>query len=72
MNASPHATTARQLKREAAEALKIDPVFIRHMVEEFYAAIRRDDRLGPIFAARIADWDEHPERLNPFWASVLH
>jgi hemoglobin len=72
MNASPHATTARQSKREAAEALKIDSVFIRHMVEEFYTAIRGDDRLGPIFAARIADWNEHLDRMTAFWSSVLH
>jgi len=72
MNASPHAATARQSKREVAEALKIDPVFIRHMVEEFYIAIRGDDRLGPIFAARITDWDAHLDRMTAFWSSVLH
>ncbi len=72
MTASPHAALARQSKREAAEALKIDPAFIRHMVDDFYAAIRADDRLGPIFVARIADWDEHLDRMTAFWSSVLH
>ena len=72
MTASPHAALARQSKREAAEALKIDPAFIRHMVDEFYAAVRADDRLGRIFAARIADWDEHLDRMTAFWSSVLH
>ncbi|WP_168454359.1 group III truncated hemoglobin [Sphingopyxis microcysteis] len=72
MTTSPHATAARQSKREAAEALQIDPGFIRQMVEEFYATIRSDARLGPIFAARIADWDEHLDRMTAFWSSVLH
>ena len=71
MNASPPAA-ARKSKRETAEALKIDPVFIRQMVEEFYAAIRGDEQLGPIFAARIADWGEHLDRMTAFWSSVLH
>jgi hemoglobin len=72
MTTSPHAAAARQSKREAAEALQIDPGFIRQMVEEFYATIRSDARLGPIFAARIADWDEHLDRMTAFWSSVLH
>ena len=72
MTTSPHAAAARQSKREAAEALQIDPGFIRQMVEEFYSAIRGDARLGPIFAARIADWDQHLDRMTAFWTSVLH
>lgn len=72
MTTSPHAAAARQSKRDAAEALQIDPGFIRQIVEEFYSAIRGDPRLGPIFAARIADWDEHLDRMTAFWSSVLH
>lgn len=72
MTVTPHAAEARKSKRETAEAMQIDPGFIRHMVEQFYAKIREDDRLGPIFAARIEDWDTHLDRMTAFWSSVLH
>ncbi len=72
MTVTPHAAEARKSKRETAEAMQIDPGFIRQMVEQFYAKIRDDDRLGPIFAARIEDWDAHLDRMTAFWSSVLH
>jgi hemoglobin len=72
MTVTPHAAEARSSKREAAEAMQIDPGFIRQMVDQFYAKIRTDDRLGPIFAARIEDWDVHLDRMTAFWSSILH
>ena len=74
-NSSPpheHAASARLAKRAAAEAIGIDEAFISTMVERFYAAIRADDVLGPIFAERIADWPSHLARMKQFWRSVLH
>ncbi|MEL1252034.1 group III truncated hemoglobin [Aurantiacibacter gilvus] len=67
-----HAAQARLAKRAAAEAIGIDDTFISTMVEQFYAAIRADDLLGPIFAERIADWPPHLARMKQFWRSVLH
>lgn len=72
MTVTPHAAEARKSKRETAEAMQIDPDFIRQMVVQFYAKIREDDRLGPIFAARVEDWDVHLDRMTAFWRSVLH
>lgn len=43
---------------------------LRRLVERFYAKVRRDPVLGPIFAARIADWGPHLERMAAFWSSV--
>lgn len=44
---------------------------IRDLVHTFYARVRRDDLLGPIFNAKVTDWDAHHEKICAFWSSVL-
>ena len=45
---------------------------ISHLVDEFYTSIRRDQRLGPIFAEAVGDdWTHHLEKMKSFWRSVL-
>ena len=44
---------------------------IRALVHDFYADVRRDDVLGPIFNSRIHDWDTHLAKLVDFWSSIL-
>lgn len=44
---------------------------IRRLVHRFYAQVRQDATLGPIFNARVADWDRHLEMLCDFWSSLL-
>ncbi len=44
---------------------------IEYLVHTFYAQVRRDDILGPIFNAHVADWDDHLARLVDFWSSIL-
>ncbi|MBN9425922.1 MAG: group III truncated hemoglobin [Burkholderiales bacterium] len=44
---------------------------IRQMVDDFYAKVRRDEQLGPIFNSRIDDWDHHLVKLTDFWSSLL-
>ncbi|HEX8469018.1 MAG TPA: group III truncated hemoglobin [Allosphingosinicella sp.] len=41
------------------------------LVERFYAKVRRDPLLGPVFIAAVEDWPEHLERLQAFWSSVM-
>jgi hemoglobin len=41
------------------------------LVERFYARVREDALLGPVFNGAIADWREHLERLHAFWSSVM-
>lgn len=48
----------------------LDETLIRAVVEDFYARVRRDPLLGPIFAARVTDWPAHLDRLCDFWSSV--
>ena len=44
---------------------------IRAFVHGFYGKVRGDERLGPIFASRIEDWDVHLDRMCDFWSTVL-
>jgi hemoglobin len=43
---------------------------IRDLVHLFYARVRRDAMLGPIFNDTVADWDVHLDKLCGFWSSV--
>ncbi|MCD1623489.1 group III truncated hemoglobin [Citromicrobium bathyomarinum] len=67
-----HVRRKREEKRAEAHRIGIDASFIDHIVEAFYAKIRDDDLLGPIFAERISDWPPHLARMKAFWRSVLH
>jgi hemoglobin len=46
---------------------------IKLLVDGFYARVRSDPRLAPIFAAAIADdaWPAHLEKMYAFWSSVM-
>lgn len=44
---------------------------IRNLVHTFYARVRKDDLIGPIFNAKVADWPEHLANLCDFWSSVI-
>lgn len=44
---------------------------VRRLVHRFYAKVRQDEVLGPIFNARVADWDHHLEMLCDFWSSLV-
>ena len=48
----------------------ITEAMIEHLVHGFYAKVRSDAVLGPIFDARIADWEPHLARMCAFWSSV--
>ncbi|OZB21721.1 MULTISPECIES: group III truncated hemoglobin [unclassified Acidiphilium] len=48
----------------------IDESTIERQVHAFYAAVRADAVLGPIFEAKVTDWDRHLGRMCAFWSSV--
>lgn len=48
----------------------IDEPMIARLVDAFYDRVRADPMLGPVFAARIADWGPHLEQMRLFWSSV--
>lgn len=51
-------------------AAGITEPMIESLVGHFYARVRRDDMLGPIFNKAIDDWPEHLRKLSAFWSSV--
>jgi hemoglobin len=44
---------------------------IENLVHAFYAKIRQDNLIGPVFNEHVDDWDEHLIRLVDFWSSIL-
>ena len=41
------------------------------LVDTFYARVREDDVIGPVFNRVVADWPEHLAKLKDFWSSVV-
>ncbi len=45
---------------------------IREMVDRFYARVRDDERLGPVFEERVEGrWPRHLDTMVEFWTSAL-
>lgn len=53
------------------DARGVTEPLIRAVVVEFYRRARDDQQLGPIFEARVHDWDWHLDRMTDFWSSAL-
>ena len=50
---------------------EIDDAGLERLVALFYARVRKDAELGPIFNGAISDWPGHMEKLAAFWSSVM-
>jgi len=59
-----------RITRDLMEKTGIDDVMIECLVRTFYARVQADPLIGPVFAARIEDWDAHIAKLCAFWSSV--
>lgn len=44
---------------------------LERVIPAFYARVRADPLIGPIFNEAIDDWDHHLDRLIAFWSSVM-
>ena len=44
---------------------------IQLLIPRFYARVRADALIGPVFDAAIADWPPHLDKLMAFWSSVM-
>ena len=46
---------------------------IRGLVDAFYAKVRADAEIGPVFARVIPgdDWQPHLDKMYAFWSSVM-
>jgi hemoglobin len=54
-----------------AAPLALDESGLRQLVDAFYAAVRADDMIGPLFNDAIGDWPRHLVQLSAFWSSVM-
>lgn len=59
-----------QITADIVRRTGIDTAMIQRLVAAFYARVRQDALLGPVFGAHVADWDAHLARMCSFWASV--
>jgi hemoglobin len=59
-----------RMTREIMDRTGITEEMIERLVRGFYGRVQADAVLGPIFAARIADWEAHMQKLCAFWSSV--
>lgn len=44
---------------------------LERLIPRFYARVREDPRLGPVFNDIVEDWPGHLEKLVAFWSSVM-
>lgn len=44
---------------------------VHDLVHQFYASVRGDALLGPIFNAHVRDWDRHLATMVDFWSGAL-
>jgi hemoglobin len=48
----------------------IDEKMIETLIRGFYARVRQDAVLAPIFESRISEWEPHLENMFAFWSSL--
>jgi hemoglobin len=44
---------------------------VAELVDSFYARVRDDAILGPVFERHVADWSRHLPKMIDFWSSAL-
>jgi hemoglobin len=59
-----------QITADIVEKTGITEAMIERLVRGFYARVRTDALLAPIFDAKIGDWEPHLQRMCAFWSSV--
>jgi len=53
------------------EENRITEAEIANLVDRFYAKVRKDDEIGPLFNQEVQNWDAHLALLKDFWSTVL-
>jgi hemoglobin len=52
-------------------ATQIDDAALERLIPLFYARVREDADLGPVFDDAVQDWPHHLDKLVAFWSSVM-
>jgi hemoglobin len=55
---------------DPSQAAEIEAV-LPALLARFYARVRADEALGPVFKDAVEDWDRHLATLADFWSSVM-
>jgi hemoglobin len=64
-------TQRARITAEIRDRTGIDEAMISVLVRAFYAQVRNDPLIGPIFEEKVDDWNHHLEKLCAFWSSVV-
>ncbi|HEY5055754.1 MAG TPA: group III truncated hemoglobin [Acidobacteriaceae bacterium] len=59
------------MQQEQISTYEIQEHEISELVDRFYAKVRVDAVIGPVFNEAIEDWPAHLALLKTFWSSVL-
>ena len=59
-----------KMTAEITERTGITEAMIERLVRAFYAKVRADAVLAPVFEAKIGDWEAHFGQMFAFWSSV--
>lgn len=72
MSADTHASehNRSQIIEDTVARTGIDDAMIENLVRAFYARVRNDALIGPVFESKVNDWEAHIQRLCMFWSSV--
>jgi hemoglobin len=66
----PDTVQSARLQLSPGYPLGVTEAMIESLVHAFYAKVRQDPELGPIFGAVITDWGPHLQKMCNFWSSV--
>jgi len=64
------ASVRPDMTRALMDRTGLDGTQLTAVVHRFYEKIRCDEVLGPVFEARIHNWDRHLAKMVDFWSSV--
>lgn len=53
------------------EGTKPTEAQLEALMAHFYARVRQDEVLGPIFNAAVGDWPHHLKHIQSFWAAIV-
>ncbi|MBU3076435.1 group III truncated hemoglobin [Sphingomonas quercus] len=54
-----------------SSGVTVDEAALGQLVNAFYARVRADAELGPVFDDAVGDWPQHLQTLTDFWSSVM-
>ena len=71
MTAAPQIVSAENPRRQPLHPA-ITEAMIEQLVHRFYAKVRADESLGPIFEGAIkGEWGPHLAKMCDFWSSIM-